>query len=395
MSLTSDLLAPPQVDYYRLDDLLTAEERAIRDRVRAFCDREVLPIINDYWDRAAFPFELIPKLSPLRIAGGTIGGHGCPGMSSVAAGLVAMELGRADGSLGTFFGVHSGLAMKAIDLLGSDEQKERWLPGMADLTCIGAFALTEPNHGSDIVMLETEAKRDGNQYVLNGQKRWIGNASFADLTIVWARDEHGKVGGFVVEKGTPGMKIEVITGKTAMRAAWQTDIDIENVRIPAENRLVNARSFSDTSRVLTATRYGVAWEALGHATSAYEVALNYARERAQFGKPIASFQLIQARLAGMLAEITSMQFLCLRLSQLLEAGTMTPGMASLAKMNNARKARQIIADARDILGGNGILLENHVARHQADIEAVYTYEGTDAVQSLIVGREITGESAFS
>jgi glutaryl-CoA dehydrogenase len=382
-------------DFYRIDELLTAEEREVRDRVRAFCDKEVLPIINDYWERAEFPFELVGKLAGLHLAGGTIEGYGCPGLSTVAAGLVGMELARADGSVCTFFGVHSGLAMGSIALLGSEEQKRRWLPAMARMEQLGAFGLTEPEHGSDAVALETRARRDGDVYVLDGAKRWIGNASIADLVIVWARDDAGKVGGFVVEKGAPGLQASVMTGKTAKRAVWQAEVTLDGVRVPAANRLAGSHGFADTARVLRATRYGVAWEAVGHAQAGYEAALAHVKERVQFGTPLASFQLVQARLARMLAEVTSMHLLTLRLSQLAAEGRMTDGMASLAKMNNAAKARQVVADARDILGGNGILLENHVARHHADMEAVYTYEGTDAIQSLIVGREITGESAFT
>jgi glutaryl-CoA dehydrogenase len=382
-------------DLYLMDDLLTAEERAVRDRVRAFCLREVLPVANEYWERAAFPFELVPKLRTLDVVGGSIVGYGCPGLSHVAVGLMCMELSRADGSLATFMGVHSGLAMTSIALLGSDEQRERWLPAMARLEAIGAFALTEPEHGSDALRLETHARHDGDGYVLNGAKRWIGNASFADLVIVWARGDDGHVSGYVVEKGTPGYEATVMEGKLSKRAVWQADVRLNEVRVPLENRLAGARTFRDTGSVLHATRTGVAWEALGHAIAAYEIARDYACRRQQFGKPLAGFQLIQSKLAWMLTEITAMQMLCLRLSRLQEAGKMTPGMASMAKMNNARKARQIVADARDILGGNGILLEYHVARHMADMEAVFTYEGTESIQSLILGREITGESAFS
>lgn len=382
-------------DYYLMDELLTAEEREVRDRVRAFCDKEVIPIINEYWERAEVPFDLLPKLAALGIAGGAIQGYGCPGLSHVAAGLIGMELARGDASVTTMFGVHSGLAMSSIAMLGSEEQKERWLPAMARMEKIGAFALTEPQHGSDALLLETSARREGDVYLLNGAKRWIGNASFADVVVVWARGEDGHVGGYLVEKGAPGYEATVMTGKISKRAVWQADITLRDVPVPVENRLAGARTFRDTGTVLTATRVGVAWEAIGHAIAGYEAAVAYARERVQFGKPIASFQLIQNQLAWMLAEITSMQLLCLRLSQLQEAGKMTAGMASLAKLNNARKARQIVADARDILGGNGILLEYGVARHMVDMEAVYTYEGTEAIQSLIIGRDITGENAFS
>ena len=393
--LVADVSGPLGTDYYLVDELLTGRERAIRDRVRRFADEAVIPVINDYWERGEFPFELVPKLAELGIAGGGIRGHGCPGLSAVAVGLVGMELARGDGSVGTFFGVHSGLAMQSIAMLGSPAQRDRWLPAMARLEKIGAFALTEPDHGSDAVNLETTARRDGDHYVLDGSKRWIGNGSIADLVIVWARDEKGGVGGFVVEKGTPGYEARVMSGKISKRAVWQAEITLDGVRVPAGNRLARSRTFKDTGRVLTATRYGVAWEALGHAIACYEAAVTYTRERTQFGKPLASFQLVQNRLARMLAEITSMQLLCHRLSVLAGRGRLTPGMASLAKMNNARKARAIAAGAREILGGNGILLDYHVARHQADMEAVFTYEGTDTIQSLIVGREITGEQAFA
>ncbi len=382
-------------DYYLMDELLTDEERRVRDRVRAFCDHEVIPIINDYWERAEFPFELLPKMAQLGIAGSDIQGYGCPGMSQLTSGLIALELARGDASICTFFGVHSGLAMHSISMLGSEAQKQRWLPPMARMEKIGAFALTEPNHGSDAVALETRARRVGNEYVLDGAKRWIGNASFADVVVVWARDDEGNVGGFLVEKGMPGFEPTVMTGKVSKRAVWQADITLSGVRVPLENRLEKARSFKDTAQVLTATRSGVAWEAVGHAVAAYEIALKYTRERVQFGKPLTSFQIIQNKLATMLANVTTMQLLCHRLSQLQEQGRMTAAMASLAKMNNARLAREVVADAREMLGGNGILLEYHIARHHADIEAVFTYEGTDTVQSLIVGRDITGSQAFS
>ena len=394
--MLADVTKSLGTDYYLLEELLDDEEREIRDRVRAFADREVIPIINDYWERAQFPFELVPKLAELNIAGTTIEGYGCPGMSVLASGLVAIEMARGDGSLNTFFGVHSGLAMGTIAMLGSEEQKERWLPPMARMEKIGAWGLTEAKHGSDSVMLEASVRREGDEYVINGEKRWIGNATFADVTVVWARDEEdGQVKGLVVEKGTEGFSTELITGKMGKRAVWQPDIKLTEVRVPLENKLERANSFKDTNRVLTATRSGVAWEAVGHAIASYEAALTYAKEREQFGKPIAGFQIIQNKLANMLAEITAMQLLCFRLGQLQEQGKMTGPMASLAKMYNAKKAKQVCADARDVMGGNGVLLEYHVARHLADMEIVYTYEGTDTIQSLIVGRDVTGTSAFA
>ena len=322
-------------------------------------------------------------------------------MSRRAAGLVALELSRGDGSINTFLGVHSGLTMGAIAILGSEEQKERWLPPMARLEKVVAFALTEPNHGSDSVALEASARREGGEWVINGEKRWIGNATFADLVIVWARDvEDGRVKGFVVEKNEDGSypegyETELITGKMGKRAVWQPDITLTDVRVPAENKLEGANSFKDVNKVLTATRGGAAWECVGHAIACYEAALTYAKEREQFGKHIAGFQIIQNKLANMLAETTAMQLICFRMAELQQQGALTGPMASLAKMYNAKKAKDVCSDARDILGGNGILLGYHVARHMTDMEIVHTYEGTDTIQSLIIGRDVTGISAFA
>jgi glutaryl-CoA dehydrogenase len=285
--------------------------------------------------------------------------------------------------------------MTAIGLLGSDEQKARWLPPMARLETIGAFALTEPEHGSDAVTLETRVRRLGDGYVLDGAKRWIGNATFADAMIVWARDASGDVGAYVVEKGTPGIEARLITGKIAKRASWQADITLTDVRVPSENRLEGASTFDDAARVLAAARPGIAWGALGHAVAAYDAAVAYALERETFGSPLGGYQLTQYRLAKMLADITGMRLICMRLAGLAESGALTPAMASLAKMHNAARARAVVAEARDLLGGNGLLLENDVARHLGDVEVVSTVEGTDVVHALIVGREITGMSAFS
>jgi glutaryl-CoA dehydrogenase len=388
-------------DYYLLDELLDDEARAVRDRVRKFVDTELLPVINDYWDRAEFPFPLVPKIAGLGIIGSTIEGYECPGLSRLAAGMATLEMSRGDGSVNTFIGVQSGLAMGSIALLGSEEQKQRWLPPMAALDKIGAFGLTEPEHGSDSVALETSARRDGDHWVLNGAKRWIGNAGIADVVVVWARDtDDGRVKAFVVEKRPDGRypdgySTELITGKMGKRAVWQPDVLLRDVRVPADNKLAAAQSFRDATRVLTATRGGAAWESLGHAVAAYEIALDYATQRHQFGRPIAGFQLVQHKLATMLAEITSMQLYCVRMAQLQEQDRFTGPMASLAKMNHAQKARQVCLDARDILGGNGLLIENHVARHLTDMEVVHTYEGTDSIQALIVGRDVTGISAFT
>jgi glutaryl-CoA dehydrogenase len=363
---------------------------------RRFVDQEVLPVINDYWERAELPWPLIARLAELDLVGEDIEGYGCPGMSPLAAGLVTMELHRGDGSLGTFLGVQAGLAMKAIAMLGSEEQKQRWLEPMARLEKIGAFALTEPDHGSDSVALETRASRDGDVYVIDGAKRWIGNGTIADVVVVWARsDEDGQVKGFLVETDSPGYEATVIAGKGAARSVWQADIRLDGIRVPAESRLPGAESFKDTGRVLTTTRGAVAWAALGHAVAAYDTALTYAKQRTQFGRPLCSFQIVQERLVKMLAEVTAMQLYCMQLARLAEAGRLSDTIAGLAKMNNTRKARQVIADARDLLGGNGILLDNHVIRHMTDIEVLHTYEGTETIQTLIVGRDITGVGAFA
>jgi glutaryl-CoA dehydrogenase len=383
-------------DFFRIADQLTPEEREYLDRTRAFVDDEVLPVINDYWERAEFPYELVQKLGRLGIVGDGIEGYGCPSMSPIACGLIHMELNRGDGSLGTFLGVQAGLAMQSIAMLGSEEQKQRWLPEMARLTEIGAFALTEPTHGSDSVALETTASRDGDTWTINGAKKWIGNGSIADVVVVWARDEADRqVKGFLVEKGTPGYVATKMEGKGSLRAVWQAEITLTDVRVDEANRLPGANSFKDTARVLAGTRNAVAWGALGHATAAYEIAAQYCAERTQFGRPLVSFQIVQDKLVKMLAEVCSMQLYCLRLGRLIEEGSLTDTIAAIAKMNNTRRARQVVAEARDLLGGNGILLDFHVMRHMADIEALHTYEGTETIQTLIAGRDITGVGAFA
>jgi glutaryl-CoA dehydrogenase len=383
-------------DYFLIRDELSDAEMECLERSRRFVDREVLPVICDHWERAEMPVDLFRRLGELGLVGDGIEGYGCPPMSPVAAGLVHMEVNRGDGSLGTFLGVQAGLAMRSIAMLGSEEQKRRWLPAMARCELLGAFALTEPDHGSDSVRLETRAERRGDGYVLTGRKRWIGNGTVADVVVVWARDtEDGAVKGFLVEPGTPGYEARPIAGKGSLRAIWQADIELREVRVPLAAALPLATSFRAASRVLATTRAACAWMALGHAVGAYDAALTYARHREQFGKPLVSFQIVQEKLVRMLAEVTGMQLYCLRLGRLTEENRLSDTIASLAKLNNTTKARQVIAEARNLLGGNGILLEYHVMRHMADIEAIYTFEGTETIQTLIVGRDITGVAAFA
>ena len=316
-------------------------------------------------------------------------------MSPLARGLVNMELHRGDGSLGTFLGVQSGLAMKSIELLGSEEQKERWLPAMARLDAIGAFALTEPEHGSDSVALETSARRDGDSWVLDGAKRWIGNGSIADVVVVWARsDEDGQVKGFLVEtRHARASRPTTMDGQGRVARDLAGRHRARRRARARDSRLPGAKTFKDAGRVLVTTRTTCAWGALGHAVAAYDAALTYSKQRKQFGKPLCGFQIVQDRLVKMLAEVTGMQLYCMQLARLEEAGRLSDTIAGLAKLNNTRKARGVIAEARDLLGGNGVLLENHVIRHMGDIEVIHTYEGTETMQTLIVGRDITGVGA--
>jgi glutaryl-CoA dehydrogenase len=317
-------------------------------------------------------------------------------MSKTAAGLVSMELSRGDGSIATVSGVQGGLAMRSIAVCGSEEQRQRYLPRMATGELLGAFALTEPTHGSDSVSLETRATPAEGGWVLNGEKKWIGNGSMGGITVVWARsDEDGQVRGFVVPQESGGYTGTTIRGKLALRAIHQAHIRLENVFVPAENALPAARSFKNTAEVLFATRISVAWGAVGHAQACYETAVQYAKQRVQFGRPLAASQIVQERLARMLSELTQIQVLVARMTQREEAGSLTGEQASLAKYTSTRAARSIAANARDLMGGNGILIQNRVARHFADIEALHTYEGTETMQALIIGRSITGISAFA
>jgi glutaryl-CoA dehydrogenase len=389
-------LPAPNSDFYQTFDVLNESQQAVVKRVRTFMETQVAPIINRYWLASEFPFELLAGIRDLHIAGIAIQGYGCPGGGALLADYIAMEIARVDCSISTFFGVHSGLAMESIHLCGSEEQKQRWLPDMAAFNKIGCFALTEPLVGSGAAGgLLTTAHRQGDTWILNGQKKWIGNATFADLCVVWARDvSDNQVKGFVVEKGTPGFTAEKIENKMALRVVQNALITIDNCRVPEANRLQNANTFKDTDKVLRSTRASVAWEAVGCMRGAYEYALKYAQEREQFGRPIAKFQLVQDLLFRMLSNITACQCMCMRLSQLEEAGILKEENSAMAKAYCCMKMRESVGYARELLGGNGILLDYHVGRFVADAEALYTYEATLQMNELIVGRAASGFSAF-
>ena len=394
-----DLSQPLDIDFAGAFTDATEEERAHQHKVRRFVQDEVLPVIGGYWERYEVPTGIIERLAELDLLRDGVDVPGRPRISLYAEGLAAMEMSRGDGSVATICGVQGGLALQSIMMLGSDAQIERYAEPMARGEIIGAFGLTEPTHGSDSVSLETTAvaaTRDGVEgYVVNGEKKWIGFGSTGDITVVWARGEDGQVHGYIVPQDSPGYEATTIQGKVALRAIHQAHIVLRDVFVPAENLLVGARSFKDTGRVLFATRLGVAWSAVGHAIACYESAVAYAGQRVQFGRPLAASQMVQERLTQMLSVLTQMQLLVKQMTRLAEAGRLSGPQASMAKYTCTRGARQIAQIARDMLGGNGILLENRVARHFADIEALHTYEGTESMQALIIAREITGVSAFA
>ncbi len=383
-------------DFYQFSRTLSEEDNAIRLKVRDFMEQQVQPVISGYWERDEFPFELLPGFKALEIAGLPYRGYGCAGRSTTLLGFVMMEMARVDSSMSTFFGVHTGLAMGSIYLCGSEAQKQRWLPSMATMEQIGAFALTEPDVGSGTAGgLTTTAKREGDTWILNGQKKWIGNATWCDLTVIWARDvDDGQVKGFVVDNRTAGFHVDKILHKMALRVVQNGLITLTDCRVGEADRLQNANTFKDTARVLAMTRAGVAWESVGCARGAYEHALRYAQRRVQFGKPIAGFQLVQDLLFRMLCNITSSQAVCVRLSQMQDQGLMRDEHAALAKGVCTVRMRETVGWARELLGANGILLDQQVGRFVADAEALYSYEGTREMNALIVGRAITGFSAF-
>jgi glutaryl-CoA dehydrogenase len=383
-------------DFFGFQNLLSDTEQDIVVRVREFLRTQVDPIVNDHWARAEFPFRIIEGFRELDIAGLMYDGLSAHRGTRLLTGFLALEICRCDPSVNTFYGVHTGLAMGSVHRCGSEEQRRRWLPAMARMEKIGAFALTEPHGGSDVAGgLETTARRDGDSWILTGEKKWIGNGTFADLIVVWARDEaDGHVKGFVVEKGTPGFHATKIEGKIALRAVQNANITLDHCRVPEANRLQRAGSFRDTGDVLRLTRGGVAWGAVGCMMAAYELALAYAKEREQFGRPIAKFQLVQDHLATMLGNITSSLAMVVGLAQLQDRGVNKDEHSALAKSVVTTRMRETVALAREVFGGNGILLENNVARYFADAEALYSYEGTREINQLIVGRAVTGMGAF-
>jgi glutaryl-CoA dehydrogenase len=397
-TMTEPLEDQLTADFYAYEALLPDEERKILLKARALMRDEIKPLVNDNWAKGEFPRELVGIFRDSGLAGLPYGGYGehRPAVSNLLSGMLAMELSRTDASVATFFGVHNGLAMYSVHSGGNQEQRDRWLPEMAAMDKIGAFAMTEPLGGSDVAGgMRTTARREGDSWILNGAKRWIGNATFADYVVVWARDvDDNHVKGFVVEKGTPGFEPAKIEGKTAFRIVENAEITLTDVRVPEANRLQSINSFRDVAEILRATRSGVAWQALGVMAGAYELALDYARERRQFGRPIGGFQLVQDLLVKSLGNITASWGMLTQLARLQDAGVFRDEHSALAKAFVTARMREVVAWSREIFGGNGILLDHDIARFFADAEAIYSFEGTREMNTLIVGKAITGQSAF-
>jgi glutaryl-CoA dehydrogenase len=382
------------LDYYAIEELLADKERAARDRARRFVQEEVMQEVVPCHRAAKFPEHLIPRMGELGFYAPQLKEHGCAGLSYTAHGLIMQELERADSGLRSLASVQGSLVIYAIYSFGTPQQQERWLPGLVSGARVGCFALTEHGHGSDPGGMETRASREGDHYILNGSKCWIGNASIADVKVVWAKDDDGRVGGFVVEKDAPGFRANDIEGKFSLRMSRTSECWFENCRIPAENRLPKASGLRAPLSCLSQARVGVAWGAIGAAIDCYETALAYAKSREQFGHPIAGFQLVQEKLVWMVQEITKAQLLALRLARMMEAGPVRPEQISLAKRNNVWMALECARKARDLLGAVGITDRYSVVRHLMNLEAVSTYEGTHDIHTLAVGRDITGISAF-
>ena len=390
-------------DFYNLDELLTPDERQLRDRVRIWVEERFLPVVAQHYRDGTFPMELVPELAKLNAFGPSIKGYGCAGLGSVASGLIMQELERGDSGLRTFASVQGSLAMMAIDFFGSEEQKNRWLPEMAKGDKLGCFALTEPDFGSNPGGLQTRARKTADGYRLTGAKKWIGNGTVADVAIVWAKveseadvdsDKASAIRGFLVEKGTPGFTSSLIEGKLSLRAALTAELRFDDCAIPESALLPKSDGVKSPLLCLNQARYGIAWGVIGAAMACYDEARQYAMKRVQFDRPIGGFQLVQAKLARMLTEITKAQLLALRLAQMKDAGTVKHYHISMAKMNNVEIALDAARTARDILGGVGILDQHQCFRHMCNLESVKTYEGTHDVHLLILGEQVTGMSAF-
>ncbi len=385
---------PSPTDLYNIDHLLNEEERMVRDSVRKFVQDRVLPIIGEHFEAGTFPYHLIPAIADMGLLGMHIEGYGCAGLSSVCYGLACQELEAGDSGLRSFVSVQGSLVMFPISAFGSEEQKQHWLPRMAKGEVIGCFGLTEPDSGSDPSSMRTSARRDGDSYILNGTKMWITNGGMAHLAVVWAKTEDG-IRGFLVERGTSGFTTSDIHHKLSLRASVTSELHFEDCRIPAANMLPNVRGLRGPLSCLNEARYGIAWGATGAARACYETALDYAKTRIQFNRPIASFQLVQQKLAIIATELVKAQLLALQLGRLKDEGLLHPVQISIAKRNNVREALKTAREARSILGANGITLEYPISRHANNLESVYTYEGTDDIHTLIIGQAITGENAFA
>ncbi len=381
-------------DLYDVRSLLTEEERAVQDTVARFTDERVLPIIGDAFDEGRFPKELVPEIAELGLLGSTLPEkYGCAGLNAVSYGLICQELERGDSGIRSFVSVQSSLCMYPIYAYGSEEQRRRWLPDMAAGKVIGCFGLTEPHGGSDPANMKTHARRDGGDWVLNGAKMWITNGNLADIAIVWAQTDDG-IQGFVVEKGMPGFAAQEIKHKMSLRASVTSALYFDNVRVPEANRLPNVKGLKGPLGCLTQARYGITWGPIGSAIACLDEALRYSKERILFGRPVAATQAAQLKLADMARRITAAQLISLQLGRLKDAGRMQPTQVSLAKWNNVRMAIDIARESRDLLGGAGITVEHCAIRHALNLESVITYEGTETVHQLVVGRELTGINAF-
>jgi glutaryl-CoA dehydrogenase len=384
---------PDASDFLVVDARLSDEETEVREETRAFVREEIKPHIREWWEAGVFPRELVPEMGRRGLLGMHLEGYGCPGKSAVAYGLACMELEAGDSGLRTFVSVQGSLAMSAIHKFGSEEQKEGWLPRMARGEAIGCFGLTEPEAGSDPGSMKTFARREGSEWVLNGSKRWIGMGTIADVAVVWAQTEEG-VRGFLVPTDAKGFSAKDITPKLSMRASVQCDLSFEDVRLPESAMLPGAKGLRGPFSCLNEARYGIVWGAMGAARDCYEVALEYSKERVAFGKPIASFQLTQAKLVDMMLEINKGTLLALHLGRMKDEGALRPEHISVGKLNNVREAIAIAREARTILGGNGVTLDYPIMRHANNLESVLTYEGTSEVHTLILGNALTGIPAF-